>query len=43
MAYPRYAIIRIEAEEYFILGYHVCRHQEGTCNSEFCDQFGEQT
>ena len=35
--------LELDAEEYFLSGEHVCRHQEGTWNSVFTDQFGEQT
>ena len=35
--------LELDAEEYFLSGEHICRHQEGTWNSVFRDQFGEQT
>ena len=35
--------LELDVEEYFLSGEHVCRHQEGTWNSVFSDQFGEQT
>lgn len=32
-----------EAKQYFLQGYHVCKHKSGNWNSVPLDQFGEQT